>query len=135
MRSTKVALKHFFRFNLAGTRSSPTPWLCCAQANRARRNPTGMLSGCAMSVLDRFKSRFPGPAAALETRIAIVRKAVSFALVGVVNTIVDAGVFFLAYAYLTSRPALGQVLSSFAAACGCASAATVTLVAANVFSW
>jgi len=94
-----------------------------------------MLSGCAMSVLDRFKSRFPGPAAALETRIAIVRKAISFALVGVVNTIVDAGLFFLAYAYLTSRPALGQVLSSFAAACGCASAATVTLVAANVFSW
>jgi putative flippase GtrA len=43
---------------------------------------------------------------------AVVLKAVSFAMVGVVNTLVDASVFFLAY---------GQVTSS--------------LVAANVLAW
>ena len=38
-------------------------------------------------------------------------KAVSFAAVGVVNTLVDAGVFFLAYAHLTSSLVMANVLS------------------------
>jgi putative flippase GtrA len=42
---------------------------------------------------------------------AIALKAVSFAVVGVVNTIVDASVFFLAYAFLTKVLVIANVLS------------------------
>jgi putative flippase GtrA len=41
---------------------------------------------------------------------AVAAKAVSFALVGVVNTLVDASVFFVAYAYLTSSLVAANVL-------------------------
>ncbi|HML13114.1 MAG TPA: GtrA family protein [Xanthobacteraceae bacterium] len=51
---------------------------------------------------------------------AIVLKAVSFAAVGVINTSVDAGVFFLALWVLVGSPSR---------------AGAGTLVAANVFSW
>jgi putative flippase GtrA len=51
---------------------------------------------------------------------AIILKAASFALIGVVNTAVDAGVFFLALWALVGSP--GR-------------AGTLTLIAANVFSW
>ncbi len=42
---------------------------------------------------------------------AVALKAVSFAMVGVVNTIVDATVFFLAYAFLTSSLIAANVLA------------------------
>lgn len=42
---------------------------------------------------------------------AIALKAVSFAMVGVVNTLVDAGVFFLAYAYVTPSLIVANVLA------------------------
>lgn len=42
---------------------------------------------------------------------AVAMKAVSFALVGVVNTVVDASVFFLAYAHLTSSLIAANVLA------------------------
>jgi putative flippase GtrA len=42
---------------------------------------------------------------------AVALKAVSFAMVGVVNTFVDASVFFLAYAYLTSSLVAANVLA------------------------
>ena len=42
---------------------------------------------------------------------ALVLKAVSFAMVGVVNTIVDASVFFLAYTHLTSSLIAANVLA------------------------
>jgi putative flippase GtrA len=51
---------------------------------------------------------------------AILLKALSFAAVGVINTIVDAGVFFLALWVLVGSPSR---------------AGTGTLVVANVFSW
>jgi putative flippase GtrA len=41
---------------------------------------------------------------------AIALKAASFAMVGVVNTLVDASVFFIAYAYLTSSLVAANVL-------------------------
>jgi putative flippase GtrA len=66
---------------------------------------------------------------------AIAFKAVSFALVGVINTVVDASVFFLAYAVLSSRPPAVHFLSSAVDFCGCGGLANATLVTANVFSW
>ena len=66
---------------------------------------------------------------------AVALKAVSFALIGVVNTSVDAAVFFLGHGLLARSPAATGVLGDLAAACGCASTATTMLVAANVFSW
>jgi putative flippase GtrA len=94
-----------------------------------------MLSGGAMILLDRLKSRFPRLFAVLDARAVLVRKAVSFALIGVVNSLVDAGLFFLALGYLTSHETPIQLLSVVANACHCGSAVTVTQVAANLFSW
>jgi putative flippase GtrA len=61
--------------------------------------------------------KLPRPLDALALRLdrlwqerAVSLKAVSFALVGVVNTIVDATVFFLALAYLTSSLVAANVL-------------------------
>lgn len=60
----------------------------------------------------------PAPADRLARRLtqawhdrAILLKAVSFAVVGVVNTVVDASVFFLAYAYLTKVLVVDNVLA------------------------
>jgi putative flippase GtrA len=46
-------------------------------------------------VLDTFRSRFPRAVAAVEARLALLRKAISFALVGVVNAGVDFAVFWI----------------------------------------
>lgn len=62
-------------------------------------------------------------------------KAVTFALIGVVNTLVDYGVFLLARAILSgsqSGLAAAGTLSDF---CQCGSATTATLVIANMISW
>src|SRR5579871_3859817 len=62
-------------------------------------------------------------------------KALTFALIGVVNTLVDYGVFLLARAILSgSQPGLAAAvsLSDF---CQCGSATTATLVMANIISW
>jgi putative flippase GtrA len=66
---------------------------------------------------------------------AFATKAVSFAMIGVVNTVVDVVVFFLGYAMLTASPAATGLLTSFATACRCGTTANVTLVAANLISW
>jgi putative flippase GtrA len=44
-------------------------------------------------------------------RRAVALKAASFAMVGVVNTLIDASVFFLAYAFLTSSLIAANVLA------------------------
>jgi putative flippase GtrA len=66
---------------------------------------------------------------------AIALKAISFALVGVVNTLVDAGVFFLAYVVLSSSPVAAGALGAFGDACHCGNVRTLTLIAANSLSW
>jgi len=78
-------------------------------------------------ILDRVR-------AAWEER-AIALKAISFALVGVVNTLVDATMFFAGYTFLTSSPGAGAQIDRLAALCLCASVPTLTLIVANVFSW
>ena len=67
----------------------------------------------------------PAPAGSLLERLAaawreraVVLKAVSFALVGLVNTAVDAAVFFLLLAYVTPSLAIANVTAWFVANTG-----------------
>jgi putative flippase GtrA len=94
-----------------------------------------MLKRPGMMAHKRLKARFPAAMAVLEPRFAIIRKGVSFALVGVVNTLLDAGIFFLAYGWLTAQPGPLRALSAVAETCGCGTASNIALVAANVFGW
>jgi putative flippase GtrA len=62
-------------------------------------------------------------------------KAISFALVGVVNTLVDYSVFLAARAVFSRLPGAQVLFDSVSATCGCADPTTVSLVAANIVSW
>jgi putative flippase GtrA len=64
----------------------------------------------------------------------MVLKAVSFALVGVINTGVDFGVFLVVRALLMWPP-LAVPFASAVDLCHCGSIADATLVAANVCAW
>jgi putative flippase GtrA len=66
---------------------------------------------------------------------ALTLKAMSFALIGVVNTAVDYCVFLLARAVLERWPAALSAFGWFADACRCGHPTTVLLVAANMTSW
>ena len=66
---------------------------------------------------------------------AISRKAVSFALIGVVNAFVDYGVFFLARAVFAQWPAALALFAAISGACRCAGADTVSFIVANLISW
>src|SRR6185437_2033416 len=48
-----------------------------------------------MTVIEQLKFRFPRAAAAVEPRLGFMRKAVSFGMVGVVNTLLDFVLFWL----------------------------------------
>jgi putative flippase GtrA len=65
----------------------------------------------------------------------MVLKAVSFALIGVVNTAVDAAMFFLAFWFLTGSPPASAAIAWLAGACHCGTPDTVALILANTFSW
>jgi putative flippase GtrA len=62
-------------------------------------------------------------------------KAISFALVGVVNTLVDYSVFLVARAALSRLPAALALFNSVSVSCRCADPTTVSLIAANMVSW
>jgi putative flippase GtrA len=62
-------------------------------------------------------------------------KAVSFALIGVVNTAVDYCVFLLARAAFEQFHAALAGFAALADSCRCGSATTVLLIAANMTSW
>jgi putative flippase GtrA len=62
-------------------------------------------------------------------------KAVSFALIGVVNTLVDYGVFLLARAVLSGSASGIAAIGSLSDFCQCGNATTTTLVVANIISW
>lgn len=66
---------------------------------------------------------------------ALSLKALSFALIGLVNTIVDYSVFLLARAALSRSAAALSLFGSIAGSCKCASSTTVSLVVANMMSW
>lgn len=59
----------------------------------------------------------------------------SFALIGVVNTLIDASVFFTSYALVGASAAAEDALSQAASVCGCASVPTLRLVISNVLAW
>jgi putative flippase GtrA len=82
-----------------------------------------------------FRANFPRAAALVEPHFDMLRKAVSFALIGVVNALIDTAVFLLAYSYLKSDETALRPLDAFAQWCGCASRDTLVLVAANTMSW
>jgi putative flippase GtrA len=66
---------------------------------------------------------------------AISLKAISFGLIGLINTAVDYGVFLLARAAYEHFPAVLAAFGSLAQACRCSSAETLLLIAANTTSW
>jgi putative flippase GtrA len=93
------------------------------------------LGGALMMPIDRLRASFPRATALVEPHFDVLRKAVSFALIGVVNVVVDATVFFLSYAYLRSHDVTLRSLDALAQSCACTSGDTLALVAANITSW
>ena len=65
----------------------------------------------------------------------MVLKAISFAVIGVVNTAVDALIFFLAYRLLIASPAATDAIGWVVDHCHCGTPAAATLVIANTFAW
>jgi putative flippase GtrA len=65
----------------------------------------------------------------------VALKAVSFALVGVINAAVDYGVFFLALGTLSTWPSLVKLASKLTVSCGCLSAETWIIIPANLIGW
>ena len=88
-----------------------------------------------MGFLEPLRAWFPRAVAAIELRLVLVRKAISFALIGVVNTLVDATIFFVGYTYLTSSPEALRWISDLATTCRCASPDNLRLIVINVSSW
>jgi len=66
---------------------------------------------------------------------ALTVKAISFALIGAVNTLVDYSIFLVARAALNRSPSAQALFDSVAASCRCADPTTVALIAANMISW
>ncbi len=82
-----------------------------------------------------LKTSFPRTAALVEPHVDVLRKAISFALIGVINVGVDATVFFLAYGGLTTSGAAQRPLDMLSQWCACATVDTLVLIAANVMAW
>ncbi len=64
-----------------------------------------------------------------------MRKAMSFAVIGIFNTLVDASVFFLVYALLTRSASTTGWFATAAGLCRCGTAENLILIAANVTAW
>jgi len=85
--------------------------------------------------IDCLRANFPRTAARVEPHFDMLRKAISFALIGVVNVLVDTTVFLFIYSYLKSQGDALRPLDALAQWCACASRGTLLLVAANVVAW
>jgi putative flippase GtrA len=79
---------------------------------------------------DSFRSR-PGDS----SRGGTLLKATSFALIGVLNTAVDYGVFLLARAVLSHSAGALALFAGVASSCRCGSANALLLIASNLISW
>jgi putative flippase GtrA len=66
---------------------------------------------------------------------ALSLKAMTFAFVGVINTLVDYSMFLLARLALTNSPGALAFFDSVSASCRCADPSTVGLIAANMMSF
>jgi putative flippase GtrA len=85
--------------------------------------------------IERLRANFPRATALVEPHFDTLRKAISFASIGVVNVAIDSSVFFLAYSYLKSHPAALRLLDALAQWCACTNRDTLVLVTPNVISW
>jgi putative flippase GtrA len=94
-----------------------------------------VLSGSAMTSIDHLRARFPQVVSVIEARLVVLKKAISFALIGVVNSTIDAVVFFLVYAWFTAGPSVTWPFETVAALCRCGTPANIALVAANIIAW
>jgi putative flippase GtrA len=88
-----------------------------------------------MIPIDRLRTSFPRATALVEPYFDVLRKAVSFALIGVINVVVDTSVFLLTYSYLRSHAAALRPLDALAQWCACTSSDTLVLITANVAAW
>jgi putative flippase GtrA len=66
---------------------------------------------------------------------ALSLKAMSFALIGLINTAVDYAFFLLARSLLQHAPAALGLFATFSASCRCGRPDTILLIAANMMSW
>ena len=66
---------------------------------------------------------------------AVIFKAISFAMIGVVNSAVDYGVFLIARALLDGSAAAMALFASVSGFCACGSAGAISLIATNALSW
>ena len=66
---------------------------------------------------------------------ALSLKAISFGLIGVVNTVVDFSVFLAARSAFDHSPQAVRAIGGLADWCRCGSVAALTLVAANLVAW
>ena len=66
---------------------------------------------------------------------AVTFKAISFAIIGVVNSAIDYGVFLAARALLDSSAAATALFASIGGLCACGGAASISLIAANAVAW
>ena len=85
--------------------------------------------------------KLPGPLDRLQRRLAqawqdraVSLKAVSFAVVGVVNTLVDFGIFLVAVELFRSSFSTAM-LGQFADFCQCGTAFQLAIIPANVVAW
>jgi putative flippase GtrA len=85
--------------------------------------------------LERLRAAFPRTMALVEPYLDVLRKSISFALIGVVNVLIDASIFFVARSYLEASPAALRPLDAFAEACQCTSHESIVLIAANIMAW
>src|SRR5262245_15388188 len=88
-----------------------------------------------MLPIDRLKANFPRATAVVEPHFDVLRKAISFALIGVVNVAVDTSVFLLTYSYLRSPVASLRPLDALAQWCACTSRDSLVLITATVMAW
>lgn len=65
----------------------------------------------------------------------LLLKAISFALIGVINVVINYCVFWLALQFLDRAPSVSAWLHSAAGACQCVSGENAGIVAANVAAW
>src|SRR5215475_5742930 len=88
-----------------------------------------------MPSIDRLQANFPRATALVEPHFDVLRKAISFALIGVINVAVDTSVFLLTYSYLRADAAALRPLDALAQWCACTSRDTLVLVTSNIIAW
>jgi putative flippase GtrA len=85
--------------------------------------------------VERLRAAFPRTTAMIEPHFGMLRKAVTFAMIGVVNALIDTTVFLLAYSYINASPGVLRLLDAFAGSCQCVSHDSIVLITSNIMSW